>query len=170
MKRSKNWTGSCERKPPMKSRSIVILILLIFSSSARAAYNIAHLQSEEPPPPSPFEIARIEADGERLRLFLSTENIAGVQTLLETGNLIAQVSEHREDDGTFWEVGLSLRQAVVCAEGAKPLYLALADPLPEGCMAPISIEYFCETQATLGPGRDLAIGYDPHHLWLVEEK
>lgn len=154
----------------MKTRMILFLILFVLSSPVRADYNILRLQSEEPPPPPPFEIASVEPDGELLRLLLSTDNIGAVQTLLETGQLIAQLSHHQGDDAEYWPVALSLGRAVVCTEGANRLYLALADPLPEGCAAPISINYYFETNASLGPGRDVAIGYDPHHLWLVEEK
>jgi hypothetical protein len=153
----------------MKTRLILFLILFVLSAAVRADYNILRLQSEEPPPPPPFEISSVEADGESLRLLLSTDNIGAVQTLLETGQLIAQLSHHQGDDAESWPVALSLGKAVVCTEGANRLLLALADPLPEGCAAPFSINYYFETNATLGPGRDVAIGYDPHHLWLVEE-
>lgn len=154
----------------MKTRMVLSLILFALSGPVRADYNILRLQSEEPPPPPPFEIARVETDGELLRLFLSTDNIGGVQTLLESGQLIAQLSEHRGDDGESWPVALSLGKAVACTVGANRLYFAFADPLPEGCTAPFSIDYYFETSASPGSGRDVAIGYDPHHLWLVEEK
>ncbi len=154
----------------MKTRMILFLFLFVLTGPVLADYNILRLQSEEPPPPPPFEIASLEPHGELLRLLLSTDNIGGVQTLLDSGQLIAQLSEHRGDDAEYWPVTLSLGKAVVCTEGANRLYLALADPLPEGCAAPISITYYFETNASLGPGRDVAIGYDPHHLWLVEEK
>lgn len=153
----------------MKSRMFLSLILFALSAPVRADYNILRLQSEETPPPPPFEIASVEPGGALLRLFLSTDNIGGVQTLLESGQLIAQLSEHQGDDAEPWPVALSLGKAVVCTEGANLLYLALADPLPEGCAAPFSINYYFEANASFGPGRDVAIGYDPHHLWLVEE-
>jgi hypothetical protein len=154
----------------MKTRMILSLIMFVLLSPVRADYNILRLQSEEPPPPPPLEISSVEADGESLRLLLSTDNIGAVQTLLETGQLIAQLSHHQGDDAESSPVALSLGKAVVCTEEAKRLYLALADPLPEGCTAPNFIDYYFEANASLGPGRDVAIGYDPHHLWLVEEK
>src|SRR5262245_40259248 len=126
----------------MKSRMILPLLLFALSASLRADYNILRLQSEEPPPPPPFEIARVEANGELLRLFLSTDNIGRVQTLLEGGQLIAQLSEHAGDDAKSWPVALSLGKAVVCTERANRLYFALADPLPEGCTAPFSVDYY----------------------------
>jgi hypothetical protein len=149
---------------------ILTLILFVLLSPVRADYKILRLQSEEPPPPPPFEIASVEADAGLLRLFLSTDNIGAVQSLLNSGQLIAQLSHHQGDDAESWPVALSLGKAVICTEGANRLYLAFADSLPEGCAAPASIDYYFEANASLGPGKDVAIGYDPHHLWLVEEK
>lgn len=154
----------------MKARIILSLILFVLSGPVRADYNILRLQSEEPPPPPPFEIASVEAAAGLLRLFLSTDNIGAVQALLDSGQLIAQLSHHQGDDAESWPLALFLGKAVICTEGANHLYLAFADPLPEGCAAPASIAYYFEANARIGSGKDIAIGYDPHHLWLVEEK
>jgi hypothetical protein len=141
--------------------------VLVLSVTVLADYNLLHMESEDSPPPPPFTIQRVEAEGSMLRVFLSTVAPDGVARLLDAGDLLGQISDHNGEDGAFWFVGLALGKAVVCTADAAPLYLAYSDPLP--CPSPMSVEYFLQTDNSLGPGRDLAIGYDPYHLWLIEE-
>lgn len=147
---------------------IVALIMLIPTLAKGGTYAVEELRDENSKGPSPFSITRVEALTGGLRIFLSTPDIGQVRKLLDSGALEVQLSDHEAE--TTSNPSISLGKAVWCSQDSEPIYLAYADPLPacEGQL-PARMEYYFEVAATLGSGRDLAIGQDPDFLWLIEE-
>ncbi len=154
----------------MKSMPLLLaaLILLAPAFAQDRTYAIEELRDEDSKEPSPFSITRVVALTSGLRLFFSTSNIEQVRNLLDSGSLEAQLSDN--EAGIATSPSISLGKAVWCNQVNEPVYLAYSDPLP-ACAGrpPVCIEYYFEVPASLGPGRDLAIGQDPDYLWLVEE-
>ncbi len=132
-------------------------------------YAIEELRDEEAVASRPFSISRVLRFDGGLRLFLSTGNPDPIADLIASGALQAQLSDQETESGTI--ATLSLGKAVWCSDAGDPIYLSFGDPLP-ACDGnqPARIEYFLETDAVLGTGRDLAIGQDPDFLWLIEER
>jgi hypothetical protein len=147
---------------------LVALILLVPAFAQDRTYVIEELRGEDSKEPSPFSITRVVPLTGGLRIFLSTPDIEQVRRLLDSGALETQLSDHEAE--TTSNPSISLGKAVWCSQDSEPIYLAYADPLPacEGQL-PARMEYYFEVNATLGSGRDLAIGQDPDFLWLIEE-
>jgi hypothetical protein len=157
-----------------RAKSTLVLLLFVMvphlSRGLKAQdYAIEEMGDEETMAIRSFSIAQVVPFDGGLRLFLSTDNPEAVAKLLSAGELQAQLSDHQSE--TAAEVSLSFGKAVWCSEDEEPAYMAFADPLPS-CdnKPPVRIEYFLEAGASLGPGRDLAIGQDPDFLWLIEER
>jgi hypothetical protein len=150
---------------------LLLAISYILPSSTVAAdgYNILELRDEESRASPPFSIVDIASHPGGLRLFLSTANPDVIASLLTSGALETQLSDHNTE--TASPVSLSLGKAVWCGEDSDPIYLGYQEALPAcGGQPPAKIEYFFDAAATLGSSRDLAIGQDPDFLWLVEEQ
>jgi hypothetical protein len=132
-------------------------------------FAIEEMSDEETAAIKPFSISRVSPFNGGLRLFLSTGNPDAIADLLASGALQSQLSDHNSETETA--IRLSLGKVVWCSDAVDPIYMAFRDPLPS-CdgKPPARIEYFLEVAATLGPGRDLALGQDPDFLWLIEER
>lgn len=154
----------------MRFRAQALFLLpLVFAISQKVSaqnYAVEEMIDENAASVRPFSISRVEPG---LRLFIATDDLDRVATLLSAGGLQAQLSDHLSETATY--PPLSLKKAVWCSEDSGPLYLDFGDPIPDcNRKPPVRIEYFFEVPAALGPGRDLAIGQDPDFLWLIEER
>lgn len=156
----------------MRIKESLLLLALIYPISIELKaqdYAIEELRDEETVAARPFSISRVLRFDGGLRLFLAAGNPDAIANLIASGALQAQLSDQETESGTI--ATLSLGKAVFCSDVGDPVYLSFGDPLP-ACdgKQPARIEYFLETDAILGPGRDLAIGQDPDFLWLIEER
>jgi hypothetical protein len=155
----------------MKQLLSVAIVLLFITAQIRAGdYAVEELREEGAPAP-PFSIARVEPFPGGLRLFLLTEDIAAVASLIASGALESQLSDHEAETQT--SVAFSLGKAAWCTKDSAPVYLGYDDLLPTCSntgQPPERVEYFLVALVSLGPGRDLAIGKDPDYLWLIEER
>jgi hypothetical protein len=153
-----------------ESLALLALIFPLLSIELKAQdYAIEELRDEETVAARPFSISRVLRFDGGLRLFLATGSPDAIANLIASGSLQAQLSDQESESGTV--VALTLGKAVWCSAAGDPVYLSFGDPLP-ACDGnqPARIAYFLETNAVLGPGRDLAIGQDPDFLWLIEER
>jgi hypothetical protein len=143
--------------------------LLNFPELRAQDYAIEEMSDENAVASRPFSISRVTPINGGLRIFISTNNPDAIAKLVSAGSLQAQLSDNEAGTETF--LPLSFGKAVWCEFPGSPAYLAFGDPLPS-CDGnpPARIEYFFEVTATLGPGRDLAIGQDPEFLWLIEAR
>lgn len=148
---------------------LLIATFLNFPDLKAQNYSIEEMSDENLATPRPFSISRITPINGGLRIFINTNSPDVISNLISAGSLQAQLSDNNE--GTETILPLSFGKAVWCKYPGSPTYLAYGDPLP-GCGGnpPARVEYFFEVAATLGPGRDLAIGQDPEFLWLIEER
>jgi hypothetical protein len=155
----------------MKQLLCVSILLLLASAPIRAADYVVEEMREEGSPNLPFSIARVEPFPGGLRLFLSTNDIVAVAGLVASGALEGQLSDN--EAGTQTTVTLSLGKAVWCTQDGEPVYLGYAEALPacsDTGQPPERVEFFLVASVSLGPDRDLALGKDPDHLWLIEER
>ena len=155
----------------MKQLLCVSILLLLATAPIRAADYVVEEMREEGAPNLPFSIARVELFPGGLRLFLSTNDIVAVASLVSSGALQGQLSDNVAEIETI--VPLSLGKAVWCTQDGTPVYLGYEDSL-SACsdtgQPPERVEYFLVAPVSLGPGRDLALGKDPDYLWLIEER
>ena len=151
---------------------VLLLILPVPQASVNLMaqdYVVEILHDEETAAMPPFSITRVDRVEQRLRLFLATDDPDAVASLLATGALQTQLSDHQAEKAT--PVSLVFRKAVWCSSDTDPVYLNYGDPLPD-CdgKPPARIEFFFEADAVPGPDCDLAIGQDPDFLWLIGER
>jgi len=147
--------------------TIMLAVALSASGYARTVgnYNERNLTEDGGNPKKmPFSITRIEQQSGQLRLWIQAGNdgINNVANLVNNGKLDAQLSDG-ENGKT---VSLSLRKAVTCKKTGT-YQLEYSDASPKGCTVE-KTEYYLNTPVTLVKNRDLAIGFDPDFLWLVE--
>lgn len=155
----------------MKQLLCVSILLLLATAPIRAADYVVEEMCEEGTPNLPFSIARVEPFPGGLRLFLSTNDIVAVASLVSSGALQGQLSDNVAEIET--NVPLSLGKAVWCTQDGTPIYLGYEDSLPacsDTGQPPERVEYFLVAPVSLGSGRDVALGKDPDYLWLIEER
>ena len=155
----------------MKQLLCVSILLLLATAPIRAADYVVEEMREEGTPNLPFSIARVQLFPGGLRLFLSTNDIVAVASLVSSGALQGQLSDNVAEIETI--VPLSLGKAVWCAQDGTPVYLGYEDSL-SACsdtgQPPERVEYLPGCPSLSRPGRDLALGKDPDYLWLIEER
>ena len=124
--------------------------------------------------PALFRVVRIERvhDGDgHLRIYLPAECRDAVRAALDAGGLAAEISG--PGGGAPAAAGLTLCRSCRCGgEGSATSDAYTGQPCADRCGAAGVEEeaYFLRVSVRLEAGEELAIGWEPSQLWLIERE
>ena len=121
-----------------------------------------------------FSVVRIEytyAGESHLRIYLPAECRDAVRAALDAGGLVAEISG--PGDGAPAAAGLTLYRSCRCGGGgsaACSVYTGSSCADSCGAAGVEEEEYYLKVTTRLEAGEELAIGWEPSQLWLIEKE